>query len=758
MEAAERNRLPVSYEFGDFRLDTLDRLLFRNGDEVHLTPKAVDILLVLLRNHGHVVEKDVLLREVWPDTIVEENNLTRTISTLRKTIDGDLEEGFIETIPKRGYRFIGEVRESVEPGSHGNRQSGSGAETNNNLPEPAVAPGPDSVTVKHFEVVDDLRPEPADAPVKSGYFPGVNRNLLLIPVLLAIGLIAAIYANYRRIGPTENNNPFSDLRITPVSVTENPVEATISPDGKYIAFSSRDESGLNRIILRHVDSDSSIQILPPVDGRIQGLRFSSGGDHIYFTYRKDGETGILNRIAVTGSAPPRKILSLGEGSPASISRDGRQIAYVRMNETDGIGSLVLAGIDDGLERVILRRNSPDRVSTMSAPAWSPDGRSVACVTGNDGPDDRLKAVIIDVKSAKITAEYELPWASVEQVEWLGERGLIFLADETNDELRNQLWFLSVPDGDLSRITHDLNDYSDFGITGDLGSIATIQSNIISDIWLVPIQEGGLIRKASSYKDRREGYHGLDWTPDGRIVFSAFDKGAEHLWIMNPDGTRRSRLTDRFISESNQHFPRVSPDGSQIVYVCEQRGRTTIWRMGINGDNLKQLTEGPHDLDPQFSFDGEWVIFTRLKSGKRTIWKVPATGGEARQISEHDAHSPALSPDKGLIACAWPIDDGPDRLAVIDIEGMRAPRVFAIPFPVQPSLVRWMPDGSAITFNRISNGIANIWRLNLNGERPVLITDLSFDNIASFAWSRDGKRLAIARAHEMKDLVIISGLK
>lgn len=69
----------------------------------------------------------------------------------------------------------------------------------------------------------------------------------------------------------------------------------------------------------------------------------------------------------------------------------------------------------------------------------------------------------------------------------------------------------------------------------------------------------------------------------------------------------------------------------------------------------------------------------------------------------------------------------------------------------------MPDGTAISFNMISNGIANIWILNLNSEQPVRITDLSFDNIAAFAWSRDGKRLAIARAHEMKELVIISGL-
>jgi TolB-like protein len=96
------------YEFGPFRLDTEDRVLLRDGRLVPLKPKVYDTLLALVRNNGHVVEKEKLMQEVWPTTFVEENNLTGNIFALRKAFD---RHNFIETVPRRGYRFIADVRQ-----------------------------------------------------------------------------------------------------------------------------------------------------------------------------------------------------------------------------------------------------------------------------------------------------------------------------------------------------------------------------------------------------------------------------------------------------------------------------------------------------------------------------------------------------------------------------------------------------------------------------------------------------------------------
>ena len=110
------NQINHIYEFGDFRLETAEQLLLRRGEPIPLTPKAFDTLLVLVQSSGHLVEKDELMKRVWADAFVEEANLARNVWALRKTLEDDIgEHRYIETVPKRGYRFIAPVREVASP-------------------------------------------------------------------------------------------------------------------------------------------------------------------------------------------------------------------------------------------------------------------------------------------------------------------------------------------------------------------------------------------------------------------------------------------------------------------------------------------------------------------------------------------------------------------------------------------------------------------------------------------------------------------
>jgi DNA-binding winged helix-turn-helix (wHTH) protein/TolB-like protein/Tfp pilus assembly protein PilF len=103
------------YEFGPFRLDTTEHQLLRGEEPVPLTPKAFDILLVLVQNSGHLLHRDDLMSQVWPDTVVEENNLTQNISALRKALGEDADQHqYIETVPRRGYRFVADVKEMAD--------------------------------------------------------------------------------------------------------------------------------------------------------------------------------------------------------------------------------------------------------------------------------------------------------------------------------------------------------------------------------------------------------------------------------------------------------------------------------------------------------------------------------------------------------------------------------------------------------------------------------------------------------------------
>ena len=105
------------YEFGRFRIRTGDRVLLRDQEIVPLTPKVFDILLALVESSGQVISKDGLMKRVWPDSFVEEGNLTQNISLLRKALgEGQNGHQYIETVARRGYRFVAPVRETRDPG------------------------------------------------------------------------------------------------------------------------------------------------------------------------------------------------------------------------------------------------------------------------------------------------------------------------------------------------------------------------------------------------------------------------------------------------------------------------------------------------------------------------------------------------------------------------------------------------------------------------------------------------------------------
>ena len=190
-----------AFEFGPFQLQTRERLLLRNGEEVPLTPKLFDALLVLVENGGRIVEKNELLEKVWPDSMVEEGTLTKTVSMLRKILGDEGAQSYIETIPRRGYRFVAEVREVSNEAADLPPQGDDQAAA-------AVAGGLESVL-----------PPPAAAAVAAPRAPrrrpmNWNRRVGLF-TLLVIGLIAAAAAGYRLWLKQAPSPAFKSLAVLP---------------------------------------------------------------------------------------------------------------------------------------------------------------------------------------------------------------------------------------------------------------------------------------------------------------------------------------------------------------------------------------------------------------------------------------------------------------------------------------------------------------------------------------------------------------
>ena len=186
-----------SYEFGRFRLKVAERVLLREGEPVPLTPKVFDILVTLVQHGGQVVSKDDLMKRVWPNTFVEEGNLTQNISLLRKAL-GETPGGvqFIETVPRRGYRFVGE---SIHPAGNGNGNLSARA------PEPVVS-----------------IPNTASRPAGSKRTP----LFALVAGLVVISIIGVVY--FTSSGKAGNSSAIQSIAVLPF------VDEPADPDAEYI--------------------------------------------------------------------------------------------------------------------------------------------------------------------------------------------------------------------------------------------------------------------------------------------------------------------------------------------------------------------------------------------------------------------------------------------------------------------------------------------------------------------------------------------
>jgi DNA-binding winged helix-turn-helix (wHTH) protein/TolB-like protein/tetratricopeptide (TPR) repeat protein len=232
MSSSPENR--SSYEFGEFRVDCLDRVLTRDGHIVPLTPKVFDLLLLLIENHGHVVGKDRLMKEVWPNTFVEEGNLTQNISVLRKALHEDGQQ-YIQTVPRRGYRFVGYVHELT-------------SETHVVVKEHSIA---------RVIVEEDANPQPERALLltkPSRFFP--TWMLFAAP----IAAVAAVIAYFALANHSKKND--GTAATSPRSIAVLPFQnLTATPADEFLGLGMTDAliSRLSNIRQANVRPTSAVQ-------------------------------------------------------------------------------------------------------------------------------------------------------------------------------------------------------------------------------------------------------------------------------------------------------------------------------------------------------------------------------------------------------------------------------------------------------------------------------------------------------------------
>ncbi len=740
------------YEFGSFRLDTGERLLMREGRTVPLPPKVFDTLLALVENSGRIVGKEELMELLWPDTFVEESNLTQNISQLRRALgDGNGDGQYIETIPKRGYRFaknvepVGETEPALDFGMNG--QVPVAAKANGNIVLTAVAEMP-----------------PATLSRKR-----LLATFGLLAVSLAIVALAGTIA-YRR---SNNHGKTAFRQISPAKLTTSgkALQPAISRSGKYAAFIAEeiaDSDGLQSLWVRQIAADSSTQIVPPAEIIFAGVTFSPDDNFVYYVARpRGGVMSKLFQVPLLGGTP-REVMS-DVDSPVSFSPNGQYFAFVRNYPQQREASLIVAKLDGSEERKLLTRKRPETIS-LSGPAWSPDGRTIACAVSNLLPNDSVAQVLaVNVENGAASPIGEQTWSNIGQVAWLGDgSGVIFSAwRRTSAVYGDQLYLLTYPKGETRRVTNDMTSYEGVGITSDSNLLVSRRSDKVSSIWIVPEAGGSFdvsnaTQIKSGFGDNYSERFGLDWTPDGRLIYPAHASGNLDVWSTTTDGKQQRQLTR---DTQTDFMPVVAPDGRYIVFASERGGSSHIWRMDADGSNPTQLTRGRGDIFPSLSPDGQWVVYGSSTTGRAALWKVSIDGGEPVQLTEWRATAitrPAISPDGAFIACQY-LDEKERKLKVAvvpfdakELKPIGEPKL-EMPLP-EFGLFRWSPNGRSLTYISTQNGASNIWSKPIDGGEARRLTNFTSDQIFRFAWSRDGKSLACERGIVINDAVLLHNVK
>lgn len=748
------------YCFKTFRLEVAERQLLNNDKPVSLTPKAFDVLALLVENGGHLVEKEKLLRQIWPDSFVEEGNITRIVHTLRRVLgEDDNGNKFIETVATKGYRFVAEVTEidqrtnapaSVTPllrevaeipaalPQHQITQSGAHAivdlaewrdvEARSERPREPL-----TLVARESEVADT---QTATHKAK------LSRKMAI--AVVAILLVASVAASYYFLNRAKDPFVFQAGEIRRLTTNGRVASAAFSPEGKFIVYAQKDSDDQQSLWMQRIASDNALQVAPPANIKYQGLQITPDGNTLYYI---DGNKTLYQTGVLGGQV--RKIADkVGRNrgqSKVAISPDGKEIATARRNEADKF-VMVIMNADGSNERNLFTFEATLGMRTFS---WSPDGKVIACQYSKIGPpgvmwhEGVMGIQAADGQHAPILAP---TWSHIDDLVWLPDSQSLAIAGtsftDQKEEVGPQIWQIPYPGGEQRRISMDSNSYLSLGIAAD--GLSTIALKTDENALIETVDDAGAAKSKglTSGSEKQDGVLFMDWLRDGRIVFDSSASEKYSTLAMEPDGANKKQLTSGFLGRA------ISNDGNTLIF--SKLDHDGMWSMDLRTGSERLLLP-VRGAQMDFTPDDKWIVFSGFLQ-KFGLAKMPADGGEPTQLLEEWTESPVVSPDGKMVAF---IGDG---IGIISIDGGEIVKTFKVKPEVPESTgkpaLRWTPDGRAIYYVELNNGVSNIWRQPIDGGPPVQITRFETGRIFNFVYSRDGKQLALSRGTVNSDVVLI----
>ncbi|HEX8149658.1 MAG TPA: protein kinase [Pyrinomonadaceae bacterium] len=579
-----------------------------------------------------------------------------------------------------------------------------------------------------------------------------RRRLPLLAAALALAAVLVIGSGVWYFGRRGDERPaFQNAAVSKITSAGNVRRAALSPDGKIVAYVI-DEAGKQGLWVRQVAVSNSVRLVPPADAYYRAITFSRDGTYIYYTVAaKEGAGFDLYQVPSLGGSVRR--IRQGMAGGVGVSPDGKLLAFVVADARAARETLYAAREDGTGERAVNTRDYPEHFSAAVAPVFSPDGERIAfAAETSDANGFFLKVLEAEVDGGALR---ELTpgkrWSDVGQLAWLADGSGLLLSGMDETISMRQLWRVSYPEGLAARVTSDLTDYGDLSLSSDARTLAGVQSQTLTTVFLAPAADYARTTQITSGAGR---YVDLSWTPDGRVLFASDASGNSDIWEMAADGSGQVQLT---AGAGRNYAPVSSPDGRYVLFHSNRSGAWQIWRMDRDGSNPVRLTQGEENSNwPQVTRDGRWVVYEHAGEGSRTsLWRVPIEGGTPERLTRDLSMRPSVSPD-GRVVAYWHKEEKPGApwgIALIPAEGGE-PRVFEVPQNEANGMssIHWTTDARAFVYTDYRDGVTNLRLQPLDGGGPRQITNYAREIFYSFDISRDG-RLLLANGLTTSDVVL-----
>jgi eukaryotic-like serine/threonine-protein kinase len=570
----------------------------------------------------------------------------------------------------------------------------------------------------------------------------------VIGSVFAIAILAAAAFGIYELLHRPARLPFQNMAMTRMTSAGDNWAAAMSPDGKYLATLRRETDGRDSLWMQHLATSSSTQIVAPGDTAILDVALSPDGDYVYFRSRPAlSATNDLYRVPVLGGSLALIVHDI-DSTPSFSPALGR-FCFMRYNRSENKQWLISVNADGSDPKVIFSGSG----STYSKPAWSPDGKHI--VAGEEKVGVVSDLVVFD--AARGIASHFFTLAdqvfSVQFLAWTPDGHGVIVVYRNIAIGGAQIAHISYPEASFHHVTNDLNWYGPVSLSADGKTISTVLTTVDEEVDVFAgtghtINESKAISLGPAFW--------LDWVNNDQLVLSRADYSGIQLLSVG-SGQRKTLLSGEV---GAYDIDRCGP--SAVVFTGSPTKAsiiTRIYALDLAGGSPRQVTSGTGDQFQRCTPDGKELIYFSFEDS--SIHKISMQGGKAEILVSRDRHPDnqfsITSDGKELVVIMRAqVKEGPE-INFLSIDTGQVTRRIPIAESAERSQVT--SDGKNIAFLIRERGVDNLWLQPVAGGEPNRLTDFHLtrstsQGIQSYAWSPDGKRLAIARRLSKGDVVLL----